>query len=80
MLQFEDWLFAQQEREDPIGDLARAPGLQEVEHKLSKHKFDEHKKWTEIVIKLDEPGYVYIFNTAWQEFLTAKRAAGASQG
>ena len=75
MLRFEDWLIDQQHREDPIGDLARVSSMQDVVHKTSRRKTDEHKNWAEIVIGMTDPGYIAVFNEAWQEFLLAKRAA-----
>ena len=75
ILKFEDWLIDQQHREDFIGDLARVPSMRNIDQKASKRKADEHKNWVEIVIKIAEPGYIAIFNEAWQEFLLAKLAA-----
>ena len=48
--------------------------MQDVEHKATR-RVDEHKNWTEIVIKIAEPGHIATFNEAWQEFLLAKQAA-----
>lgn len=78
ILSFDEWLIDQQHREDFIGDLARVPSMQEVEHKVTRRKADEHKNWTEIVINIADPGYIAIFNEAWQEFLLAKLAAKES--
>ena len=75
ILKFDEWLIDQQYREDLIGDLARDPSMQDIEHKVSRRKTDEHKNWTEIVIKIADPGYIAVFNEAWQEFLLAKLAA-----
>ena len=75
VLRFEDWLIGQQHREDLIGALARVPSMQNVAHKVSKRKFDEHKRWVEIVIRMTDPDYIAVFNEAWQEFLLAKLAA-----
>ena len=75
ILKFEDWLIDQQYREDVIGDLARVPSMQNIDHKVSRRKTDEHKDWTEIVIRIADPGYIAVFNEAWQEFLLAKLAA-----
>jgi len=77
-IRFEEWLIDQQYREDFIGELARALSMQDIEHKASRRKVDEHKDWTEIVIKIADPGYVAIFNEAWQEFLLAKQVASIS--
>jgi hypothetical protein len=77
-LTFDEWLIDQQYREDLIGDLARISSMQEIEHKTSRRKVDEHKNWTEIVIKIADPGYISVFNEAWQEFLLAKQAANDS--
>jgi hypothetical protein len=74
ILKFEDWLIDQQHREDFIGDLARILSMQNIDQKASRRKADEHKNWVEIVIKIAEPGYIAIFNEAWQEFLLAKLA------
>ena len=74
-LKFEEWLFDQQYREDLIGDLARILSMQKYEHRTSRRKFDEHKNWVDIVIGIAEPGYIPVFNDAWQEFVLAKQAA-----
>lgn len=75
ILKFEEWLIEQQYREDLIGELARMLSMQDIEHKVSKRKFDEHKTWTDIVIKIADTRYIAVFNEAWQEFLLAKLAA-----
>jgi hypothetical protein len=75
ILKFEEWLINQQERDDLIGDLAREPSLQDVNHKSTRRKPDEHKNWAEVVIGMDGSGYIPVFNDAWQEFLLAKQAA-----
>jgi hypothetical protein len=75
ILTFESWLNEQQYREDTIGALARIPSMQQVEHKGSPRKPDEHKIWTDIVIRISELGYVEAFNEAWQEFQVAKQKA-----
>jgi hypothetical protein len=74
MLKFEDWLIDHQYREDTIGDLARVPGMQTIEPTISKRKLDEHRNWANTIIQMDQPGYIYAFNDAWQEFLLAKQA------
>lgn len=75
ILKFAEWLIEQQDRDDFVGDLARAPELQHIDRKPTKGKVDEHKDWVDIVIKLAHPGYVYAFNDAWQEFLLQKKIA-----
>jgi hypothetical protein len=75
ILRFEEWLADQQNRADLIGDLARVPSMLDNDHKPSRRRSDEHKSWAEIVIKITEPGYIAIFNEAWQEFLLAKQTA-----
>lgn len=75
ILKFEEWLIDQKERKDLIGDLARVLILQELESKPSRRKTDEHKKWADIIIKIPEPRFIFIFNEAWQEFLVAKQLA-----
>lgn len=77
-LKFEEWLLDQQKRKDLIGDLARAPAMQDPTHKTSRRKADEHKNWADIVIGSAEPDHIAIFNDAWQEFLAAKQAADDS--
>jgi hypothetical protein len=74
-VRFEEWLVDQQHREDFIGDLARLPGMQNIDRKPSRRKPDEHKSWAEIVIGIPEPGYIAVFNEAWQEFLLDRQAA-----
>jgi hypothetical protein len=78
VLRFEEWLSNQQYREDLIGDLARDPNMQNIEHKPSRRKPDEHKSWADIVIGIAEPGHIAVFNEAWQEFLLAKQASKES--
>jgi hypothetical protein len=75
ILRFEEWLADQQNREDLIGDLARVPSMLNNDNKPSRRRSDEHKGWADIVIRIAEPGYIAIFNEAWQEFLLAKQAA-----
>ena len=75
VLRFDEWLNDQQNRDDLIGDLARVPGMQNANHKPSSRRFDEHKSWVDIIIGIAEPGQVYAFNEAWQEFLLAKQEA-----
>ena len=75
ILKFEQWLVDQQERKDIVGDLAHVLSMQDTEHKSSRRKFDEHKKWADVVIGIHEPGFIAIFNEAWQEFLLAKQVA-----
>lgn len=75
MLKFEEWLIDQQHREDSIGDLARVPGMQTLDPAISARKSDEHKNWVETIIRMEQPGYIFIFNDAWQEFLLARQAA-----
>lgn len=72
---FESWLIEQQNREDIIGALARVPSMQDPEYRSSSRKPDEHKIWTDIVIRISETGYIAAFNDAWQEFQVAKNKA-----
>jgi hypothetical protein len=69
LAKFEEWLVGQQDRDDLIGDLARLPSLQNIDLKPSRRKLDEHKSWAEIIVGIAEPGYIAVFNEAWQEFL-----------
>lgn len=78
ILTFGDWLINQQTRQDSIGELARVSGLQNPEIKLSRRKIDEHKNWATLVVNNVSPGYIEVFNEAWQEFLLAKQAATSS--
>ena len=77
-VRFEEWLANQQYREDFIGDLARLPSMQNIDRRPSRRKHNEHKNWAEIVIGIAEPGYITVFNEAWQEFLMEKEAAADS--
>jgi hypothetical protein len=77
-IKFESWLSEQQSRQDPVGELARAPGMQSDESDLPRRKPDEHKLWADIVIKTARPSHIAIFNVAWQEFLQAKEATTES--
>ena len=72
---FGEWLVNQQSREDLIGDLARLPIMQNSDQEISRRKPDEHKDWAEIVIGIPEPGYIPVFNEAWQEFLLVRQSA-----
>ena len=76
---FEEWLVDQQYREDLIGDLARLPVMQNSGQKISRRKSDEHKNWVDIVIGIAEPGYIPVFNDAWQEFVLANQIAEDTQ-
>ena len=78
LVRFEEWLANQHYREDLIGDLARLQSMQNIEHKPSRRKPDEHKNWADIVVGIAEPGYITVFNEAWQEFLLEKEAAADS--
>ena len=78
VLRFDEWLINQQQREDLIGALARAPSMYDAIHKTTRRKQDEHKNWADIVIKIADPDYIAVFNEAWQEFLLAKQAANDS--
>jgi hypothetical protein len=73
-LKFQEWLIAQQLREDLVGDLARITSMQDAEHQATRYRSDEHKNWADIVIDISEPGYIDVFNQAWQEFSAAKQA------
>ena len=73
-MKFAEWLHAQQSRQDPVGDLARAPGMWHGGAAIPRRKPDEHKLWADTVIKSARPGHIAVFNTAWQEFLQAKEA------
>lgn len=77
-LKFEEWLTGQHHREDSIGDLARVLSISNLAHKVSRRKSNEHKSWVDIILSIPEPGYIYVFNEAWQEFLLAKQSAGDS--
>jgi hypothetical protein len=78
ILKFEKWLINQQYRDDLIGDLARVLSMQNTDRKPSRRRLDEHKKWVEIIVGIPEPGYIAVFNEAWQEFLLDKEAAADS--
>ena len=77
-VRFEEWLVGQQYRKDLIGDLARLPSMQNIDRKPTRRKIDEHKNWADIVIGISEPGYIAVFNEAWQEFKLAKQTASDS--
>ena len=79
ILRFEEWLVGQQYREVLIGDLARLPSMQNIDRKPTRRRSDAHKKWAEIVINIPEPGYITVFNEAWQEFLLANQTATESR-
>jgi hypothetical protein len=73
-MKFAEWLNAQQSRQDSIGELARTPGMHNDSSAIPARKADEHKLWANIVIKSARPGHIAVFNTAWQEFLQARKA------
>ena len=77
-IKFGEWLVDQQYREDLIGDLARLPIMQNSDQKSSRRKPNEHNTWADIVIGISQPGYIPVFNDAWQEYLLAKQAAADS--
>jgi hypothetical protein len=77
-IKFGEWLVDQQYREDLIGDLARLPIMQNSDQKSSRRKPNEHNIWADIVIGISQPGYIPVFNDAWQEYLLAKQAAADS--
>ena len=72
-LTFEAWLLAQHNREDVMGIFARKlDGVELPSKKMKKGKNNEHARWVEIVIEMEQPAYITIFNDAWQEYLAAK--------
>ena len=77
-LKFEEWLTNQQARDDRIGDFARVLSRVDQQPKFSRHRWDEHKGWADIVTRITEPGHIPVFNQAWREFLLAKEDANAS--
>ena len=79
ILKFEQWLVDQQERKDLVGDLAHVLSMQNMERQSSRRKSDEHKKWVDVVISIQKPELVDIFNEAWQEFLLAKQLSNDVQ-
>ena len=78
ILKFEKWLINQQYRDDLIGDLACVLSMQNIDRIPSRRKQDEHKNWAEIVIGITEPGYIAVFNEAWQEFLLDRQTTQGS--
>lgn len=74
-MNFEEWLTNQQGREDNIGVLAEVLLEQEKQVTSSKRKSDEHRRWADVVMKIEETGYIYVFNFAWQEYIEAKKTA-----
>ncbi|MCB9136251.1 MAG: hypothetical protein H6636_12550 [Anaerolineales bacterium] len=72
MLKFEEWLTAQEVREDKIGDFASFWGNQPPPKTFSKRKVDEHKEWVERICRVAQPGHIVAFNNAWQEFVLAR--------
>lgn len=77
-MKFEEWLIAQQSRQDLIGDLARVLSSHNGTGPVSRRKPDEHQVWADIVIRNASPDHVFTFNDAWQEFQLAKEATGKS--
>ncbi|MFL7837176.1 MAG: hypothetical protein ACK2U0_06955 [Candidatus Promineifilaceae bacterium] len=73
VLKFGEWLLHQQYREDLIGDLACVLCTKNTDDRPQRSGHDEHKIWVDIVIGIIEPGYITVFNEAWQEFLLAKQ-------
>ncbi len=77
-MKFEEWLIAQQSRQDLIGDLARVLSNHNATMPVSRRKPDEHQVWADIVVRKVNSDHVFIFNDAWQEFQLAKEATGES--
>lgn len=73
-MKFEEWLIAQQSRQDLIGDLARVLSNHNGTEPTSRRKPDEHQLWADIVVRNVSSDRVFIFNEAWQEFQMAKEA------
>lgn len=73
-MKFHDWLAKQEERQDAVGRFARA--FSDVDPskytRSRRRKPDEHFKWARIIVNRGKPGFVYIFNDAWNEFTQAK--------
>ena len=78
MLKFGEWLLNQQYRDDLIGDLARVLCTKNIDDKPQRRGHDEHKIWVDIVIGIIDPGFIPVFNDAWQEFLLVTQAAADS--
>jgi hypothetical protein len=74
-LSFGEWIAAQIDRQDEIGDLARMPSMLESVPQPTRRRFDEHRSWADVVVRIAGSGHVEIFNAAWQEFLLAREAA-----
>ncbi len=74
ILKFQTWHSEQQDRGDGIGDLACMLSKKDLSSVSSRRKENEHKSWSDIVISISEPGYIAIFNDAWQEFELAKHS------
>ena len=72
ILNFQTWLNKQQDRDDLIGELARQPQMQNVEHKPARPKKNEHKDWVDIVVNIADPQHRFAFNDAWQEYIQYK--------
>ena len=73
-LTFGDWLAMQHEREDSIGAFARGLKVENIDERSQRGKRNEHTRWVNVVLNMQQPAYVTTFNVAWQEFLLAKAA------
>lgn len=71
-LTFQSWLGSQTQRQDRVGELARAMAEANYRTLKSKRKADEHKMWADIVTRYGEPRHVPAFNRAWDEYQSNK--------
>ena len=80
IINFQNWLNEQQDRDDLIGELARLPQMQNVEHKETRPKKNEHKNWVDVVITIADPSHRDAFNDAWQEYILYREKVEGALG
>jgi YozE SAM-like fold len=66
---FQQWLWRQRTREDPVGDLAR-----DAAHDRQKPSGDTTRQWMRYLVRLNAaPGAIRACLRAWTEYLAEER-------
>lgn len=75
---FDIWLSDQRERQDRVGELARAmAGLDDSIRRLQRNP-DEHKSWADLITMHGEREHVFAFNQAWREYQSTREEMAES--
>ncbi len=73
---FENWIARQAQRSDQVGELARAlASIDPSNYRPPRRKFDEHKKWADLITRHGTWEQVRAFNRAWKEFTRIQEKA-----